>query len=46
MDKIEYVRCPNCSCVYNQDLGKCPECGELVPVDESINNEPIFNIND
>lgn len=46
MDKVEYTRCKNCSTIYNQELGKCPECGHLPSIDEDANNEPVFNIND
>lgn len=41
-----YIRCPKCSYVYTSDLEKCPNCGEPQPINEDLNDEPIFNLLD
>lgn len=42
----QYVRCQNCSYVYESSEGKCPRCGALHTVNESETNEAVFNLND
>ena len=43
---FNYTRCPNCSNIYSTDLDKCPKCGNITVLDENVDSEPTFNIND
>ena len=45
-EEKEYVRCPKCSYVYEKTENKCPSCGELLPVNEGLENEEVFNLKD
>jgi len=44
--EIKYKRCPNCSYVYEDTLEKCPQCNEPNSINESVDNEPVFNLMD
>lgn len=47
MEKItDYLRCPNCSCVYEATLDKCPQCGKETIINESDLQDEVFNLND
>ena len=43
---IDYVRCPNCSYVYEATEDRCPSCGQLTVISESEVQEKVFNIID
>lgn len=45
-EKIDYVRCPNCSYVYEATEDKCPNCKKDTVIDESLLEEKVFNLND
>lgn len=44
--KVDYVRCPKCSTVYEAYLDKCPSCDTDTIISEGLVNETIFNLND
>lgn len=44
--KVEYLRCPNCSYVYEATEDHCPQCGKDTIIDESLLEERVFNLND
>ena len=43
---VDYVRCPNCSYVYEATDDKCPQCGKDTVINESQLEEKVFNIID
>lgn len=43
---VDFVRCPNCSFVYEATEDKCPECGQITVINESQLEEKVFNILD
>jgi RNA polymerase subunit RPABC4/transcription elongation factor Spt4 len=43
---MQYKRCEECSFVYDSELEKCPNCGALNTISESIIDSVVFNIND
>lgn len=47
MEKIvDYVRCPECSFVYEATQDKCPHCGKETVINEEVLQEQVFNILD
>lgn len=44
--KVDYVRCPECSNVYEASKDKCPACGKDTIISEGLVNEVVFNLND
>lgn len=44
--KVDYVRCPNCSYVYEATEDKCPKCNSDTIINESEIDQKIFNLND
>ena len=43
---VEYRRCKNCGYIF-EEQEVCPNCGEKADsIDEDVNVEPVFNIND
>ena len=43
---VDYVRCPECSMVYEATEDKCPKCGKETVINESELEQVIFNLND
>ena len=43
---IDYVRCPNCSYVYEATDDKCPQCGKETVINEEMLSEKVFNLNE
>ena len=43
---VDYVRCPDCSYVYEATQDKCPQCGKDTVINESERNQEVFNLND
>jgi uncharacterized OB-fold protein len=43
---VDYVRCPNCSYVYEAILDKCPQCNTDTVINESELDTEVFNLND
>ena len=43
---VDYVRCPNCSYVYEATEDKCPQCQTLTIISEEQLDQEVFNIND
>lgn len=43
---MEYIRCKNCSFVYDITQQFCPNCGAETVVSEDLDKEAVFNIND
>ena len=45
--EIQYHRCKECGHIF-EDTDKCPLCGAEVDdsVNEDLNAEPVFNLND
>ena len=49
MDRIEtvdYIRCPDCSMVYEATEDKCPQCGKLTVINEEMLSQKVFNLNE
>lgn len=44
--KVDYVRCPNCSYVYEATQDECPHCKKPTVISESQLDEKVFNIID
>ena len=42
----DYVRCPNCSYVYEVTEDKCPSCGKDTIINEEVLSQVVFNLND
>lgn len=43
---VDYLRCPNCSYVYEATQDKCPQCGKDTVINESELDQEVFNLND
>ena len=43
---VDYVRCPECSYVYEAIMDKCPHCGKDTVINESELDSEVFNLND
>ena len=43
---VDYVRCPNCSYVYEATEDKCPQCQQATVINESDIDTVVFNLND
>ena len=43
---VDYIRCTNCSYVYEATLNKCPQCNKDTVISEDLIEEPVFNICD
>ena len=43
---IDYLRCPNCSYVYEATKDKCPKCNKDTIINEELLTEEVFNLND
>lgn len=45
-NETKYVRCPNCSYVYESTEEECPQCHEKTVINEDLENQIVFNLND
>lgn len=45
-EKVDYLRCPNCSYVYEATKDKCPQCNKDTVINEDLLEEKVFNLND
>lgn len=43
---VDYIRCPECSYVYEATKDKCPQCGKETVINEELLSQEVFNIND
>ena len=43
---IDYIRCPECSYVYEATMDKCPQCHKDTVINESELDQEAFNLND
>lgn len=43
---VDYVRCPECSYVYEAILDKCPQCQHETIINEEVLSQEVFNLND
>ena len=43
---VDYVRCPNCSYVYEATEDKCPQCKTETLITEALLEQEVFNLND
>ena len=43
---VDYIRCPNCSMVYEATEDKCPQCGKETVINEEMLSEKVFNLNE
>lgn len=43
---IDYVRCPECSMVYEATEDRCPQCGKETIINEEVLSQEVFNLND
>jgi uncharacterized OB-fold protein len=43
---VDYVRCPNCSYVYEATKDECPQCKKKTVINESELEQEVFNLND
>ena len=43
---VDYVRCPNCSYVYEATKDECPQCHKPTVINESQLDQEIFNLNE
>ena len=43
---VDYVRCPNCSYVYEATKDRCPQCDQVTIINENELNTEVFNLND
>ena len=43
---VDYVRCPECSYVYEITEDKCPQCHHDTVINEEILTQKVFNLND
>ena len=43
---VDYIRCPECSYVYEATEDKCPKCNHITVITESLLSEKVFNLND
>jgi len=45
-ESVDYLRCPNCSFVYEATMDKCPKCNKDTVINEDLLEEKVFNLND
>ena len=43
---IDYIRCPECSCVYEATKDECPQCQHKTVINEELLTQEVFNLND
>ena len=43
---VDYIRCPECSYVYEATEDHCPSCGKLTIINEEMLQEKVFNLLD
>ena len=43
---VDYIRCPECSYVYEATEDKCPKCQKETIITESLLEQEVFNLND
>ena len=43
---VDYIRCPECSMVYEVTEDKCPKCGKETVINEEVILQEVFNLND
>ena len=43
---VDYIRCPECSYVYEVIEDKCPQCGKETIINEEVIVQKVFNLND
>ena len=43
---VDYIRCPECSYVYEAFQDKCPQCGKDTVINEELLSQEVFNLND
>lgn len=43
---VDYIRCPECSYVYEATLDKCPQCQKETVINEEALTQEVFNLND
>ena len=43
---VDYVRCPECSYVYEAILDKCPQCKHDTIINEEALSQQVFNLCD
>jgi len=48
--KIKYVKCSNCSFVFDSTLEECPKCKQIISINENFSKSEednnLFNICD
>ena len=45
-ETIDYIRCPECSYVYEATLDKCPQCKHTTIINEELLSQQVFNLNE
>jgi uncharacterized OB-fold protein len=43
---VDYIRCPECSYVYEATEDKCPQCQHETIITEELLSQQVFNLND
>ena len=43
---VDYVRCPNCSYVYEATKDECPQCKKKTMINERELEQEVFNLNE
>ena len=43
---VDYIRCPECSYVYEATQDRCPQCNHITVINEEMLSEKVFNLND
>ena len=43
---VDYVRCPECSYVYEATLDRCPQCNKETIINEELLSQEVFNLNE
>ncbi len=43
---VDYVRCPECSYVYEATLDRCPQCNKETVINEELLSQEVFNLNE
>ena len=43
---VDYIRCPECSMVYEATQDNCPQCGKATIINESEVDSVVFNLNE
>ena len=41
-----YIRCPKCSYVFSSVEDECPQCHSKPPLNEDVDDGPVFNLLD